>query len=410
MTAGHTYRFSGSEGNFGFGWESGRIAASLVAGNGFSSPFARPTGPSAWVAPLYPAIIAGVFRVFGVYTFASAWTLLALNSVFSALTCLALWGIGEMAFDRRLAVWSAWTWALLPYSIYWAVRWVWETSLSALLLSVAVLLALRLARASRMRDWAFTGLVWGAIALANPSMLSVMPFALAWPAWRVISAARHNFARTLRGPALAAGIGLACITPWLIRDYRVFGTFIFIRSNLGAELRMGNSEAAEGLWMWWVHPSQNAVELDRVARMGEVNYARARKQEALRFIAAHPGRFARLCARRFAFYWAGTPRNYEYSFGSRARTALFVLSSALAGWGLVLAIRNRRRGAWLFAAVMLVYPAVYYITFPHPRYRHPIEPLMTVLGLYVLSLAVPRRLTQGAAPEPEPLTALPEAA
>jgi hypothetical protein len=410
MTVGHTYRFSANDGKFGFGWESGRIAQSLAEGNGFSSPFSRPTGESAWVAPLYPAMIAGVFRLFGIYTLTSAWILLTINSAFSALTCLTLYRLGEEVFDQRVALWSAWTWALLPYSIYWAIRWIWETSLSALLLSVAVLLALRLARRPRARDWALAGLVWGAIALANPSMLSLMPFALGWPAWRLVVHARQEFGRALRGPALAAAIMVACIAPWLIRDYRVFGTFIFIRSNLGAELRMGNSEAAQGLWMWWIHPSQDAAELDRVARMGEVNYARARKQEALRFIAAHPSRFLWLCARRFAFYWAGTPRNYEYGFGSRARTALFVLSSAMAAWGLALALRNRRPGAWLLAAVVLIYPAIYYVTFPHPRYRHPIEPIMTLLGLYVLSLALPRRLARGAEPHPEPLEALPEAA
>ncbi len=40
---------------------------------------------------------------------------------------------------------------------------------------------------------------------------------------------------------------------------------------------------------------------------------------------------------------------------------------------------------------LLVYPAIYYLTFPHPRYRHPIEPEMTITGLCVLAAALPER-------------------
>ena len=40
---------------------------------------------------------------------------------------------------------TAWTWALFPYVIYWPVRVVWETSFTAFLLSLALLLTLRMA-------------------------------------------------------------------------------------------------------------------------------------------------------------------------------------------------------------------------------------------------------------------------
>jgi hypothetical protein len=34
---------------------------------------------------------------------------------------------------------------------------------------------------------------------------------------------------------------------------------------------------------------------------------------------------------------------------------------------------------------------VYYFTFPHPRYRHPIEPEMLMLALYLIFEALPER-------------------
>jgi hypothetical protein len=54
---------------------------------------------------------------------------------------------------------------------------------------------------------------------------------------------------------------------------------------------------------------------------------------------------------------------------------------------LALALRKQRPGAWLFLWLILLYPAVYYAVFPHPRYRHPIEPELGILIVYVISEA-----------------------
>src|ERR1051325_6508266 len=134
IVIGHTYKFKTTDDNFSFGWEMGRIAASVASGHGFSSPFGPPTGPTAWEPPLYPYLSAGVFTVFGIYSKASAFVLLALNSVFSALTSIPIFLIARRIFSEKVAVGSAWAWALLPNVLFWCTRAVWETSLSALLL------------------------------------------------------------------------------------------------------------------------------------------------------------------------------------------------------------------------------------------------------------------------------------
>src|SRR5579864_1940556 len=68
IVIGHTYKFKSTDDNFGFGWEMGRVAASLASGHGFSNPFGPPTGPTAWEPPLYPYLIAAVFLLFGIYS------------------------------------------------------------------------------------------------------------------------------------------------------------------------------------------------------------------------------------------------------------------------------------------------------------------------------------------------------
>ncbi len=80
----------------------GRIGRSLALGQGFSNPFNAATGPTAWEPPLYPFLIAGVFRLFGIYTHASAIVLLGLNSLFSALTCIPIFRIAKRSFRRKV--------------------------------------------------------------------------------------------------------------------------------------------------------------------------------------------------------------------------------------------------------------------------------------------------------------------
>src|SRR5258708_35369788 len=91
MTIGHTYRFAPRDDHFGFGWETGRIARAIALGHGFSDPFHGATGPTAWIAPLYPYLLAAVFKISGVYSAASAWVALAGNSIFSALPCATIY-------------------------------------------------------------------------------------------------------------------------------------------------------------------------------------------------------------------------------------------------------------------------------------------------------------------------------
>jgi len=383
IVVAHTYKFKTVEDNFDFGWEMGRIARALAQGEGFSHPFMGITGPTAWEPPLYPFLIAGVFKAFRVYSRASALVLLSLNSMFSALTCVPIFLTGKRCFNEKIAVWTAWTWALLPSVIFWCTRWVWETSLAALLLAAIFWLTLVMEDADDLKSWLGFGLLWGVAALTNPSLLSFLPASGLWAWWRRARQGR----RSLSGVVLAAVMFVACVAPWLVRNYRTFGQPIFIRSNFGAELRLGNGPGATGLWMEYLHPTKNVVQMELYRRMGEMAYVAERQREALSFIREDYSRFAVLCVKRFVYYWGGLPHSPDESWLAPAANSLYLASSLLAFWGLGRAIRKRQPGAWLFLWLVLCYPLVYYAVFTHPRYRHPMEPELLILIVYVISEA-----------------------
>lgn len=383
IVVGHTYKFKTTDDNFSFGWEMGRIAASIAAGHGFSSPFGPPTGPTAWEPPLYPYLSAGVFILFGIYSKASAFVLLVLNSVFSALTCIPIFLIARRIFSEKVAVGSAWAWALLPNVMFWCTRAVWETSLSALLLAVIFWLALTLEEREGWLPWFEFALLWGIVALNSTSLLSFLPPAGLWAWYRRSKRGKPSLA----GVVLASGVFFACITPWLVRNYETFGKFIFIRDNFGAELRLGNGNGADGTLMLYLDPPHDRYAMRQFQMMGELPYIAMRKQQALAYIHADYARFLGLCFKRFVYFWAAPPKDIEPAWLGTLKNSLFLASSVMMLWGLGRALRQRRPGAWLFFWLVLLYPAVYYMVYAIPRYRHPIEPEMTVLCVFLLTEA-----------------------
>ncbi len=377
------YRTRPGDDNFGFGFEMGRVGRSIALGHGFSSPYDGYTGPSAWEPPLYPYLIGGIFKIFGIYTYASAWVLLSFNSLLASLTTVPVFLIARRTFGHRVAMWSARAWALNPYVWYWSIHWIWDTTLTPLILACAFLLALQLSAAERKswRGWMLFGVIFGLGALANPTMLAFLPFCGLW-IWR------QRFRRgipSFPGVVLASLAFFAVLSPWIVRNYLAFGRFVFIRDDFGLQLRLGNNRLADGMLIATLQPNLNKLELENFQRMGEIAYEHYCRQRAFDWIRANPRRFAVISLKRFFYYWNGVPRPSDSNAAWDFRSSFFLASSILAVWGLGRALRQHKPAAWLFAGLVLTYPTVYYFVFPHARYRHPIEPELFILAVFLVS-------------------------
>lgn len=399
MTLAHTYRIRPAQDHFQFGWESGRIARALVSGYGYADPFSNVwvahTGPTAWLPPLYPLLLAGIFRIFGVFTPASAWVLFTIQSAFSAATALAVWEIAIRCFSRRVALWSAWIWALYPAAMQYAVRWPWEMTITTALYAFVLALSLRMrgigdepsAQRKLSAAWMLFGLLWGFIALSNASLLIFLPVHGFW-----ILVGTYRTPHALRNAVLGAVVFVACVTPWTLRNYSAFHRFIPLRGNFGAELYMGNGPGSTGFLMEYFHPFQDPIQLRHYAEVGEVRYAAERGAAAQAFIAAHPAHFLSDVTRRIYFFWTGVPLpSGETWYNEVGRTLNFAFISIAGLLGLALALRNRVPAAGLFAWAFLLLPLPYYLVTVHARFRHPLEPLITILGVYLFQCAQPRR-------------------
>jgi 4-amino-4-deoxy-L-arabinose transferase-like glycosyltransferase len=272
---------------------------------------------------------------------------------------------------------------LNPYIWYWSIHWIWDTTFTPLALSLIFLVALELEEWADWRGWVIFGGLWGIAALANPSVLSFLPFCGLWVCWR-----RHRRGLpSFTGVVLSSAVFFAVLTPWLARNYEVFGRFVFIRDDFGLQFRLGNGKDAEGMLMAYLQPNLNQLEFEKFQRMGELAYSADCKRMAVDWVRENPGRFAVISLKRFFYYWNGVPKPTNSRAPVDFRTSLFLASSLLALAGMIQAVRQKRRGAWLFAGLILTYPTVYYFIFPTARYRHPIEPELVILGVFLLSEA-----------------------
>ena len=373
-------QFSPERDNYSFGWETGRIARSVALGDGFSSPFHVPTGPTALMPPVYVYLVAAVFKLFGVYTFKSAVMMLTLNSLFSALTCLTVFFIANKSFGREMAIRAGWMWAMFPYAIDFAATRIWTDCLNTLLFSALFLVALYLEDLTSLRAWLGFGLLAGLTTLVCPPALLTLSLLIA----------RHCYRMRQRGRpwrwsvSLAALMMLLVVSPWFARNYRTFDCFIPFRSGFWLEMYVGNTGDTSDLMPDWAHPSTNRAEMEKYRQLGELNYMAFKRRQTLDFISAHPGAFLFLTARKFFCVWTGF-WNLQLIYVEpllAIHTILMTILTIFMSVGLFKAWRSDRAVVMPYMLTFLSFPLVYYVTHAHPEYRHPIDTIIVALTVY----------------------------
>jgi 4-amino-4-deoxy-L-arabinose transferase-like glycosyltransferase len=367
--------------HYSFAREYERIAKSIITGQGFSSPYPYPTGPTALVGPVYAYLLAGVFKVFGALTTASTLAALVLNNLMSSFICLPVFLIARRSFGPRIAVWSGWAWAFYPHSIAGSNAWIWDTVLGTLLLTILILYTLNLERATSYAAWFGYGLLWAIAALTNANVLSILPFFGAWILWR------RWKSRTLRwGPIVVSSlVFLIGVAPWVWRSSQLYGRFVAFRGNFGLEVMVGNSNDTSQPSNWDETPGSSLAELQKFQRLGEPAYMAEKQQEAARVITNHPLFFAGQTLRRILYTWTNVwefPPHWTLGDSGYPDVLVYSMFSVLAFIGLGWAIRNRLQETIPLLIPLIFFPMVYYITHQDDgRFRHPIDPIIIIFAV-----------------------------
>jgi hypothetical protein len=192
--------------------------------------------------------------------------------------------------------------------------------------------------------------------------------------------------------SLACFLVLACIAPWMIRNNTVFHAFIPMRGNLGAELHQSVLKEHEGFpWGATIPVCDVCPVFKQYQQMGEYAYVHREGELAKQEIRAHKLRFLGYSLKRFFFFWVSVPKPPEHGFLNEAiREGNYFFLNLASLLGLALALKQRIPGAVLFAWAFALVPLTYYFITVQARFRHPLEPIMVILMVFLFQSATKR--------------------
>jgi hypothetical protein len=380
------------------GYEVGAVAVALAQGRGFSDPFGEPTGPTAAVGPLVPAIWAVAVALFGAHS-RGAWTCwVLLDMLASSAAVIATWRLGRRAAGDTVGALAALAWCVHPVVLATSGTWLGTASFMALLVPVVVERFLALASDGSPGERHVTSRA----AVDAGAMLGVSlwiePHLLAFGAGFVVLQALRRKCVVARRSLVALALALALVTPWAARNVLVFGRPVFLRSWLGPELLLGAvAGPGEPTPIGW-HPTRSPEEMSRLRQLGEPRYAAEKLGQAVATIRERPGRWILAACWRMSNFWLGRSSWWRgasdhpvLSGAASLRGLAHLVPALLAVAGLILGWRRWRVACLAMAMLFAVWTLTYGLTHVEARYRRPIEPAMLACAGMAIVQAVERR-------------------
>lgn len=373
--------------------ESWHLAHNLRATGRFANPFATlDTGPSAHLAPAFPAFLAFITSVFGVdsrgafaYQFTAALAMSLLLGLFPVVSQIL--GMGILPGVIAASIWLTGKLFLFPS---------WEATYTSLLIAIATgcfrwLLG---STAANLKVALLLGFSMGLLTLLTPTCIPVF---LCWLIWLALSRKVCLFSAPAAALVLLPAV---MVVPWMVRNYLVFDRIILVRDDLGEAVSTSNNDCAafslrmnlDGGCFQKVHPNASMTESEKVLAMGEARYNELRLREAGRWISGNPHRFIELSVQRFVAFWL--PHESEHLThellrpGRRAERYCIYLMTFLSILGLLVIARRDIKSAATCAIWLCLYPVIYYVVQFEDRYRYPIMWITFLLGAVPLGIVI----------------------
>lgn len=275
LIIGKTYIFPE---NWPGAYETGNIAAAIAETGTFSSPFGTDTGPTAWMMPGYPFLLALIFKVFGTYSISSAFVALVLDCIASALTLIPIFLMTRQLYDRKAALVAAAIFCFYPPSLWHATGRIWDTTFFAMMSLFFLNYLTMIENKWTINRALLAGLFFGIIAIFKVIILALYPFVFI----RILLQKSMLLKVRLQQIGLLTLMILLILGPWIWRNYLVFGRPL-LRSNFGLELKLGNNSGSEAYMQThgrgkieMHHPIIKKDELEKYRKMGELAYTQGK--------------------------------------------------------------------------------------------------------------------------------------
>ena len=277
------------------GAEHNQIAFALYQGRGFSDPFHGPTGPTSWMPPVLPTLMATAYWLFS-GSKSHVIQIMIFTNAFSVL--VSTWIVLRQARKLQLVLVS---YAIVVVGLIVNFHQLFQsTSDSGILMLVVNLLWLGIASLTRVK-WSNGRCVgWGAFggfcALCSPVIGGV---------WAVLTSMYLLRSKAGLVPlAISAFMAIVVVAPWTVRNRVVFGTWIPIKWNGMYELWQSQCLDNEGVLdsrTLFDQPfSGYSTQRKQYQEIGEIAFVREKGKIATRSIYENPVEFVRRLANRWS--------------------------------------------------------------------------------------------------------------
>jgi hypothetical protein len=365
--------------NWMLGAESLCVAQSLRAGKGYADPFQRDagnprqsTGPTAWVAPAYPAVIYVALSCVADRPERAAVIVVLLKIL--SMTIGAWWVCGRCVASpsgpwTALAIYITWL-GLYAFEAFQITDDGWLVTMTVLVVVSSVEHCL--AR-STLRSSTICGALLGLSAMVSP----IVCFAGA------VTVAVEGRKLGVTRMASLVGAAVLALLPWTVRNAATMGALVPVKSNLFFEIRQ-SLDVPGGVLRgdsFGVHPfTGQGKDLEQMHAVGETAALASIGRETIQRIRQFPNQYLRGCLGRLGavtFIHTSFVELPEHVLPLWLGNALYpVPALALA----ILLIPGRRMQSGLRSSCFVIaYLLVYVLTSYYERYGFPIVPLQVFI-------------------------------
>jgi 4-amino-4-deoxy-L-arabinose transferase-like glycosyltransferase len=355
------------------------LADSLLDGRGYSFtrnwyPFTPANTPTAHWSFVYPLYLAGIYAVTGYHPLLAR---LLQGAVGGALLCFLVYKIGRRVVNEDTGLVGAGLAAVYGYFIYYNVALMTETFFIVLVLLI-LYLSLELKENPTAISWVGLGLSLGLASLLRQTVLLFVPFLLFWLFLELRARGIRWWYFTV--PVVVI---ILLISPWTLRNYRVYHHFLLLNSNAGYALYASNNP---NLGTDWRNDEVVVPVPEELAGQNEAELDRALTQRGIEFILADPKRYLGLTLDKSLEYFRFWPSGESSRISNLNRVLSFGLYMPFMLLGLGFSVSRWRNFVPLYLFIV-IHTGIHLLSWPSPRYRLPVDAvLMVFAGLTLIEL------------------------
>jgi 4-amino-4-deoxy-L-arabinose transferase-like glycosyltransferase len=381
-------------------YQFAELGQNIAHGNGFRFNDGPPTIRR---APLYPAVIALLYAIFG----AKPSVIQIFQAMLAAGTTLLAFEIGRRVFNLRTGLLAAVATALHPMVLRYVPDIQVETFLT-FLYTLAIYWSVRLVERGTFLRGLWFGLSCAAAAMVKAVALPYPAFFIvAYLLWQYSNSAETS--KTLPAWRAVAGLLVAMalvILPWTYRNYTVTGRFVLVSGNASGELLRGYVFAQSRYYLLQGRAYEdgeneaNEMQIQLFRSQGliwqrdEAETERVQNTAALQKITSSPSAYLKKCFIAFFMFW--------YVVTSKVNS-LLIGGLALGGWILafigMFSARGKAHQFWLLILPIVSLNLICAAILALGRYSAPCIPSLMILAAFGVNSLLPERLARRGAVE-----------